>query len=269
MELGELVGQGAGAEVFALDERRVIKLFRPGVDPRIPKYEVSVVRAVLDAGAPAPEVLDVVMVEGRPGIVYARYDGPTLLDCLMNGQVSPDDGGQILAKLHHAIHVAAYKADVKTFRAWTLFTLEILVSHGLPPDVQERVRELVMSLPEDGVLCHGDGHAGNVLMTAAGPLAIDWISAMNSNPLVDVARQHLTLTILAPAAPRESLLSKVVDESFISTYAALSGTDAAGLLSEVKPYMVVMAAMRMSESASSEAEKRRLTEYVRSNAGLA
>ncbi len=268
LELGELVGQGAGAEVFALDEHRVIKLFRPGVDPRIPKYEVRVVKAVMDAGAPAPEVLDVVTVEGRPGIVYARYDGPTLLACLMNGQVSPDDGGQILARLHHSIHVAAHKADVKTFRAWTLVTLEILVSHGLPRDVRERVQELIMSLPEDGVLCHGDGHPGNVLMTAAGPVAVDWISAMNSNPLVDVARQHLTLTMVAPAALRESLLTKV-DASFIGTYAALSGTDAAGLLSEVRPYMVVMAAMRMSESASSEGEKRRLTEYVRSNAGLA
>jgi aminoglycoside phosphotransferase (APT) family kinase protein len=142
------------------------------------------------------------------------------------------------------------------------------VSHGLPRDVRQRVRELIMSLPEDGVLCHGDGHPGNVLMTAAGPVAVDWISAMNSNPLVDVARQHLTLTMVAPAALRESLLTKV-DASFIATYAALSGTDAAGLLSEVRPYMVVMAAMRMSESASSEGEKRRLTEYVRSNAGLA
>ncbi len=49
------------------------------------------------------------------------------------------------------------------------------------------------SLSETKVLCHGDFHPYNVLMSPSGPVILDWGGATQGNPLIDVAT---TLTLL-------------------------------------------------------------------------
>ena len=41
--------------------------------------------------------------------------------------------------------------------------------------------------PLEVALCHGDFHPGNVLITPAGPVVIDWSSASRGDPFGDVA----------------------------------------------------------------------------------
>ena len=57
---------------------QVVKLFKAGISRVVPRHEVRMTRAVFAAGLPVPEVLDVVTLEGRFGIVLSRFDGPTL-----------------------------------------------------------------------------------------------------------------------------------------------------------------------------------------------
>jgi hypothetical protein len=52
-------------------------------------------------------VHDVIEVDGRRGIVYARVDGPTLLDQLLRAERSPRDVGRTLAAVHLAMHAVA------------------------------------------------------------------------------------------------------------------------------------------------------------------
>jgi aminoglycoside phosphotransferase (APT) family kinase protein len=54
------------------------------------------------------------------------------------------------------------------------------------------------ALPERGVLCHGDLHGLNVILTPKGPRIIDWMSVLDAPALVDVARHHVTLTLCVP-----------------------------------------------------------------------
>lgn len=71
MKLGEKLEEGAGSEANAWGEGQIIKLFKPGIDRRAVSHEVHVTRVVFEAGAPAPEVLDVLEVDGRQGIVLS------------------------------------------------------------------------------------------------------------------------------------------------------------------------------------------------------
>ena len=95
--LGEKIGEGATADVHAWAPGQVLKLFQARVSPRLIRHEARVTRAVFAAGGPAPEVFDEVTVEGRLGIVLARHDGPTLLQLLRAGGVTPKQAGAILA----------------------------------------------------------------------------------------------------------------------------------------------------------------------------
>src|SRR5208282_5600912 len=95
--LGEKIGEGAFADIHAWAPGQVLKLFKAGFPRRLSLHEARMTRAVFAAGAPAPEVLDEVTLEGRFGIVLRRLDGPTLRDLLLAQAVTPAQAGATLA----------------------------------------------------------------------------------------------------------------------------------------------------------------------------
>jgi Ser/Thr protein kinase RdoA (MazF antagonist) len=264
--LGAKLGEGAGSEVYAWGADEALKLFTAGTPRAVVEHEARATRLAHEAGAPAPDVRGVVELHGRYGIIFPRIDGEPLLTLAVRGDVTPASVGETMAKLQHELHRAHYRTSLPTFRAWVLASLPGLERRGVPPAVLATVKRRVFELPEDGVLCHGDMHPGNILMTREGPRIIDWISALSAPALVDVAREHLTLTMLDVDEPLRAPMADA-DAAFIETYAALSGTTSGALLAAVRPYLPVMAAMRMLESHSTEAERRRLVAYIRAAAG--
>src|SRR4051812_49397156 len=102
--LGEKIGEGVFADVHAWAPGQVVKLAKPGIPHRISRYEERVTRAVFAAGAPAPEVFGTVTLEGRFGIVLARFDGPTLRQHYRSGAVTLEQAGAILASLAMSVH---------------------------------------------------------------------------------------------------------------------------------------------------------------------
>ena len=116
--LGEKIGEGAMADIHAWAPGRVVKLFKPGVPPRLGEHEARMTRAVFAAGGPAPEVLDEVTLEGRFGIVLPRLDGPTLLQLLLTGAMASEPAAAILASLYISVHKTPPPPDVPSLRDW-------------------------------------------------------------------------------------------------------------------------------------------------------
>ncbi|MEJ3749884.1 phosphotransferase [Actinomycetes bacterium KLBMP 9797] len=121
--------------------------------------EATVMTYVGGWGYPVPRVY----AASGPDLVLERLTGPTMLDAVRAGQLTVAEAGAILADLHGRLHT-------------------------LPPRLGRR--------PGDRVL-HLDLHPLNVLMTAAGPVVIDWRNADEGPAELDVA---LTALILAWAA---------------------------------------------------------------------
>ena len=108
--LGEKIGEGASADIHAWVPGQVLKLFKAGVARPGVEHEARMTRAVFAAGAPAPEVLDEVTLEGRFGIVLTRFDGPTLLQLLLTGAMTFEQAGAILAALYISVHKTVLSA---------------------------------------------------------------------------------------------------------------------------------------------------------------
>jgi aminoglycoside phosphotransferase (APT) family kinase protein len=194
-ELGAPIGLGRTAEVFALGDSDVVKLLRPGFLEKLVEEEATVAARVDAAGVAAPHFKGRTRIEGRPGVVFQRVAGPSMLDLLGRRPLEIDRLARRFAELHAAMHDAAGAglSDQKASLRWAMD----YAAPNLPAGSQAAALARLDALPGGTALCHGDMHPGNVIMAASGPVVIDWMTARNGNPTADVAR---TLFLLRDAA---------------------------------------------------------------------
>jgi aminoglycoside phosphotransferase (APT) family kinase protein len=148
--LGEKIAEGRDSEIFDHGPGKVLRMARDG---RSLVREAEVMRYARDQGYPAPAVYEA----GDGYLVMDRVEGPTMLG---SGIKRPDrlpTFGRMLAALHEQLHAIEAPAGV--------------------PEA---------SLPGDRFL-HRDLHPLNVLITATGPIVIDWSNAARGDPSYDVA----------------------------------------------------------------------------------
>jgi hypothetical protein len=197
--LGEKIGEGAYADVHAWAPGQVLKLFKAGFPRRHTWWEARMARAAYATGAPAPEVFGEVTLEGRFGIVPQRLDGPTLLQLSRSGAMTPEQTGATLATLYISVHKTASPPDVPSLR--DSMDGQLRFSGGmLPEHIATGILTLIERLaPGDG-LCHGDLHAGNVIMTAGGPRLIDW----GVRPALPPASTSRAVTFSFASSPRKA-----------------------------------------------------------------
>jgi hypothetical protein len=158
--LGAPLAAGGTAEIFAMDTRRVLKLYWRGASPGAPEREAERARAAHAAGAPSPAVLDILSADDRFGVVFECVQGPSMLQAMAADPSNAESLIRSLADLHAQLHG--------------------LSGTGLPPQrehlsrrialspLNHRLRATVLSvlsrLPDGDALCHGDFHPRNVLL---------------------------------------------------------------------------------------------------------
>jgi hypothetical protein len=237
--LGEKIGEGICADVHAWAPGQVVKLFKSGVSRRLSWHEVQMTYAVSGAGAPAPEMLGVVTLEGRFGIVLSRLDGPTLLQLTRTGAKTRGQAGAILATLCLAVHKTPPPPDIVSLRDWVDAWLRS--SRGmLPKHIVTGVLALIERLQPGDELCHGDLHPGNVIMTAEGPRLIDWTGPVRAPAAYDLGVSHICLTELAPEVADDPERPRAVNAALQSAYARLAGISPAALTAAIEPYLPIV-----------------------------
>ena len=190
IEKGKLIGKGLTAQVYAWGDGRVLKLFeswRPGA--KVEK-EFAITRAVHAAGLPAPAVYELVEVEGRKGIVFERVDGRSMFEDVVACPWKLFAAARQLAKLHAQLHAINAPPALPTLREQIAGWID--AARELSATEKEKLWRCLAALPEGDALCHGDFHPANILLSARGPIIIDWSRATRGHPLADVARtSHL------------------------------------------------------------------------------
>jgi Ser/Thr protein kinase RdoA (MazF antagonist) len=258
--LGEKISEGATADIHAWAPGQVLKLSKAGVPQWLGEHEARVTRAVFAAGGPAPEVFGDVTLEGRFGIVMERLDGPTLLQLLRTRAITIERAGAILATLYLSVHKTPPPPDVSSLSGW-INDAARLPGGVLPKHIVAGVVALIERLPPGDGLCHGDLHAGNVIMTAEAPRIIDWTATVRAPAALDLGRCHLTLTELVPDGvdpERPRRLNAAVQ----SEYARLRGMSPAALTAAMEPYLPILRTMALADLVWTPAQRERLIQRV-------
>ncbi len=125
--------------------------------------EATIMRYVAGFGFPVPAVHQA----HGPDLVLDRVDGPTMASALAAGKLGLGEAAGQLADLHRRLH-------------------------ELPPRLSRDPAARVL---------HMDLHPENVMLSAGGPVVIDWRNATEGQPDLDVA---LSAVILAQVAVDET-----------------------------------------------------------------
>jgi aminoglycoside phosphotransferase (APT) family kinase protein len=194
-----LVGSGYQAEVFALDEGRVLRLARRPDQLEEVEREAAALAAASRAGAPAPALFERVEVDGRPGLVMERLQGEDLLMTLGHKPWLLPDIARALGRLHAELHEVPAPAELPPVHAWVR---RGLASPLVPTHVRDEALARLETLSDGERLGHFDFHPANVLPAGDGHKVIDWPSAARADPEADVARTSMIL--LAASAPEHT-----------------------------------------------------------------
>ena len=190
------IAVGRTAEIYARGERQVLKLYRDWCPPHWVDFEARIGRIVQDAGLPVPVVGEIVEVNGRRGLVYERLEGASMLRAILAKPWMIIQFGRQAAELHAAMHAVQAPPDLPDQRGSFKWAIEH--AQALPDDLKRKALAVLDTCSAGDRLCHGDFHPDNILMTPRGPVIIDWMTATRGDPLGDVARTVLLMTVGEP-----------------------------------------------------------------------
>lgn len=116
---------------------------------------------------------------------------------------------------------------------------------------------------EDGeVLCHGDFHPDQVILSPSGPRIIDWLTATTGNPAADVATTSLLMRIGAlPQGRVSSLVVNSARDYAHNQYLAYYLKESKISRSEIESWQIPIATARLSFRI--EPEKRKLEKLIK------
>jgi serine/threonine protein kinase len=185
-ETGPLLASGRDGDIFEFRPGLVLRRAKNG---RVIEGEAKTIAYAREHGYPVPEIHDV--LAGGTEIVMERIEGPMMMDVMMHQPWRMPYYCSQLGDLHDRLHV-------------------IPAPEWLPDAGGDR-------------LVHLDLHPMNVMITASGPIVIDWPNAARGEPLLDVALTFVLLT--CPSFPGSRLLNaaarpvrKLLGRSFAKRY---------------------------------------------------
>jgi uncharacterized protein (TIGR02172 family) len=191
---GKPLAFGRQAEIYDWGEGRVLKLFL-GNWPEAARHEFAISKLAYSQGARTPKPLEIVEKDGKPGIVFEKVEGPSLLRLLGTRPWQVRQLAREFAELHHTVH-RCKAPELPSARP----ELEKVIQsrQQLSETTRSVLLKIISKLPDGDTLIHGDFHPDNVMVTSRGLVIIDWPNAARGCPMADVARTTIMLRIGEP-----------------------------------------------------------------------
>lgn len=260
MEKGKLIGEGRTAEVFQWGEDKILKLFRTGMPKIMVENEYKTSLNICENTKLIPRVYKLVEMDNRTGIVYEKINGITMLEIIASKPWRVKKEAKRLAEIHKSIQQKV-NFDLPNFK--TVLKDNIAKTDLLSTDVKDKLYEYTDELADDKVLCHGDFHPDNVLISKNKETIIDWMTATQGSPLADVARTSIIL-LFSDVPVKSYIKRKIINyfqhkfySEYIKHYINISGAK----LEQIEQWELPIAAARLIEGLS-ENEKTVILKFI-------
>jgi aminoglycoside phosphotransferase (APT) family kinase protein len=189
--LGDVVARGSRSVVHAYGSGAVIKVPKPATPASWIRAEADYVEAVRAVGAPAPALLGMEEIFGRPASVWEHVEGPLLWQQVVDRPDRSAAIGRALAEVQLALFELVTPVTLPDQRdrlsskiRWSAANVDASLAAAL---------DILPGRTATPRLCHGDLHPSNVIVSKDGPVLVDWFDACRGDRVADVARSSLTL----------------------------------------------------------------------------
>ncbi|MGO4271702.1 aminoglycoside phosphotransferase family protein [Paenibacillus sp. TAF58] len=184
MKYGKEIGRGNTATVYEWKEGKVLKLFDQGYPKNAIEREYQNAKEINNMNFAKPKAYEIICCEEQTGIIYDRVEGESLLDwVLKTGDLQ--GCAEHMARLHKTI-VQNRVSNVQNYKEF--LKSNILNVRLTDLSEQERVLEILDRLKDGDMLCHGDFHPGNIILSNGITLVLDFMNVCHGDFLYDVAR---------------------------------------------------------------------------------
>lgn len=259
LRLGKKIGEGGCSEVFEWEnDYKIIKLAKSNTTIYAMRREYDNSRIAWENKLSVPQPFELVDINGRPGIVFERIYGETLMEGFINRahlqstqkeelkETDPFIDARITAQVLSEIHsksfpnMSSQREDIKD---------SIHRENYLTSDEKEAVIAMLDRLPNKQQLCHGDPNPGNIIIRDGEAIVIDWNNATIGNPEADLAEYIILIrfTILPKYLPNEIVnyvhsIRESIIETFVDEYSKLTGIT----YDEIDTWIAPIAARKLS-----------------------
>ncbi|MBR1670444.1 MAG: phosphotransferase [Butyrivibrio sp.] len=214
----ERLGGGAEGTVYALDDDRILKIYRNADELQIRKWYRNI-RTVSNCGIRCAKAYEMVKADEGYGIIFERLDGKNLGWTINDNPDKLDDYalkmGLLLKKLHSS------KDDSNTFERITermLGDLKIVEERQLASGADvEMIKDFFRSIVDRNTLVHSDYHEGNIIVDQEGELVLIDLDRMGvGHPIYDLIGNYLNHDVLLAKNPQFAIKSWGLDGERIS-----------------------------------------------------
>ena len=183
--MDEKFARGRSAEIFHVDDGKVMKLFFADYPKEYAEKEYRNTKAVADLGCTGLNVYEMVEQDGRFGFIMDKVDGVSQNDMPSKKPLYLFKGGKDLARCHVRIQKAHTK-ELDDVRKVCIDALDTEPFDFLTAEEKAKATAYINALPEDDTVLHLDFHTGNVLVDEKGDCkVIDWATGARGNRAVE------------------------------------------------------------------------------------
>jgi aminoglycoside phosphotransferase (APT) family kinase protein len=245
---GDPIARGNTSDIWPWTETTVVKVLRPEIPAHWAAVEADIVARVHAAGLPVPDTEGVTEVQGRTGIVLERVEGQSMWERMKSNPYEIADLVRVMVELQVRLHETEVPGLPDLVRR---LGSKIDEAVQISADERSRAQQMLVGLPAGTSLCHGDFHPANVVLTAAGPVILDWFDAASGHAVADHVRSSLLMrppeeNSWLRGASRELL--DTVHDAYISRLVDVGLIDAGAFA----PWEAVLAVARLSEPVPSD-----------------
>lgn len=194
------IAEGNTAEIFEVEENKVLKLFKPGYSKSSVQHEYDNHCMVSRIVENIPKLFEPIEENQRYGFVMEKVQGKSLASLVQNDHTF-DQAMETFTNLHKNWLMHTVDGAVP----YTKWMLNLSGEESLDGDLADKIK----CLPSGNTLCHGDFHPYNIMITAESvAVIIDFANICKGPKEYDVARTYFLL--------KEAVKGKSVAELYLA-----------------------------------------------------
>lgn len=183
-----VIGRGANAVIYKLDDQKVVKVYNPGIKLDVVKIEYYNGKVFSDAGIRVAKVYDLITAgDEKYGIVTEYLEGEDFLSVMKKDRSRIEELAGAFGRITRDMHSKeGDPAKLRPIQSVLLGFAKRLGASGAPQKETELIMNLFDRLEKKSSLLHGDMHPGNAMLVNGEPVLIDLSNGGCGHPIFDL-----------------------------------------------------------------------------------